>query len=141
MNYLGFGHRWKNWVAALWCTASSSYLLNGDPGKRVLHCREVRQGDPLSPMLFLLAMEPLHRLFKKAQDLGLLEKVSSTYDNFKMTLYADGAIVFIKPEEKDLTVTTSILNIFAQASRLTTNLRKTEFFPIRCSQANLSFLT
>jgi hypothetical protein len=113
MNYLGFGHRRNNWIAALWCTASSSYLLNGDPGKRVLHCRGVRQGDPLSPMLFLLAMDPLHRLFKKAQDLGLLEKVSSACDNFRMALYADGVVVFIKTEEKDLMVTTSILNIFA----------------------------
>jgi hypothetical protein len=41
-------------------------LLNGEPGKRIFHCRGVRQEDPLSPMLFLLAIEPLHRLFKKA---------------------------------------------------------------------------
>jgi hypothetical protein len=62
----------------------------------VLHCRGVRHGDPLSPMLFLLAMEPLHRLFKKAQDLGLLEKVTSACDNFRMALYADVVAIFIK---------------------------------------------
>jgi hypothetical protein len=49
-------------------------------------------------MLFLLAMEPLHRLFKKAQDLGLLEKVTSACDNFRMALYADAAAIFIKTE-------------------------------------------
>jgi hypothetical protein len=70
------GQRWRNWISALWCTASSSFLLNGEPGKRILHCRGVRQGDPLSPMPFLLAMEPLHIIFKKAQDWGLLKELS-----------------------------------------------------------------
>jgi hypothetical protein len=59
LSHLGFGQRWRDWIANLWCSASSSFLINGQPGKKILHCREVRQGDPLSPMLFLLAMEPL----------------------------------------------------------------------------------
>jgi hypothetical protein len=44
MNHLGFGPRWTNWIAALWCTSSSCYLLNGHLGRRILHCRGVRQG-------------------------------------------------------------------------------------------------
>jgi hypothetical protein len=66
MEYLGFGLRWRNWISSLWCTVSSSFLLNGELGRYILHCSGVRQEDPLSPMTFLLAMEPLHRLFKKA---------------------------------------------------------------------------
>jgi hypothetical protein len=60
--HLGFGQRWRNWVSSLWCTSSSCYLLNGEPGERILHCKGVRQGDPLSLILFLLAMKHLHRL-------------------------------------------------------------------------------
>jgi hypothetical protein len=77
MTYLGFGRRWSNWISSLWCTSSSCYLLNGQPEKRVLHCRGVRQGDPLPPMLFLLAIEPLHRLFRKAQQTDLLQHLSN----------------------------------------------------------------
>lgn len=66
MEYLGFGYRWRNWISSLWCTSSSCCLLNGQPGRRILHMRGVWQGDPLSPLLFLLVIEPLHMLFKVA---------------------------------------------------------------------------
>jgi hypothetical protein len=67
MEHLGFGLRWRNWIASLSNTSSSTFLVNGEPGERILHCRGVRQGDPLSPLLFILAMKLLHRLIKKAQ--------------------------------------------------------------------------
>jgi hypothetical protein len=54
MSFIGFGQLWRNWISSLWCTASSNYLLNGEPGRKILHCRGVRQGDPLSPMFFSL---------------------------------------------------------------------------------------
>jgi hypothetical protein len=65
MSFLGFGQKWRNWMSSLWCTTYSSVLLNGEPSSRILHCRGMRQGDPLSLMLFLVAMEPLQLLFKK----------------------------------------------------------------------------
>jgi hypothetical protein len=63
-------------------------------------------------MLFLLAMEPLHRLFIKAQQDGLLETVSTCCENFRMSLYADDAAVFIRPTIHDLQVTNCILQKF-----------------------------
>lgn len=132
MNFLGFGLRWRNWLSILWCTSSSSFLLNGEPGKRVLHQRGVQQGDPLSPMIFLLAMEPLHRMFQKAQSMGALQLVHSNCSSFRMSLYADAAALFIKPTLHDLAATKILLNLFGEASGLITNMTKTEFFPIRC---------
>jgi hypothetical protein len=97
MSHLSFGIKWRNLISSLWCTASSSFLLNGHPGKRILHCKGVRQGDPLSPMLFLLAMEPLSRLFKKAQRMGLLSSLAKSCDSFRVSLYVDATALFIKP--------------------------------------------
>jgi hypothetical protein len=97
MEFIGFGQRWRNWISALWGTASSVFLLNGEPGKRILHCVGVRKGDPVSPMLFFLAMEPLHRLFKRAQDWGLLKELSTGCDTFRISVYADDVAVFIRP--------------------------------------------
>uniref|UniRef100_A0A452YYW2 Reverse transcriptase domain-containing protein n=1 Tax=Aegilops tauschii subsp. strangulata TaxID=200361 RepID=A0A452YYW2_AEGTS len=59
MNFLA---RWRDWVALLLSSASSTCTLNGDPGPAILHQRGLRQGGPLSPTLFILAIDTLHRL-------------------------------------------------------------------------------
>lgn len=141
MTHLGFVQRWRNWVSALWATSSSSILLNGQPGKKINHCRGVRQGDPFSPLLFLLAMEPLHRLLHIAQQRGLFLDLSKGCKDFRISMYADDAAVFIKPTEYELEVLEGILKIFSDASGLKINANKTECFPIRCDQIDLSFVT
>jgi hypothetical protein len=73
---------------------SSSFLLNGDPVQRILHYRGVRQGDPLSPILFLLAMEPLHRLFTRAQQMGLLDKLSNVCERFRALIYMQMLLLY-----------------------------------------------
>ena len=51
---LGFGQRWRDWVAILLASASSCLLLNSPPGPKIAHRRS------LSPMLFILAMDALN---------------------------------------------------------------------------------
>jgi hypothetical protein len=141
MSHLGIGYKWRCWISSLWCSASSLVLVNGIPSKRVLHCRGVRQGDPLSPMLFLLAMEPLHMLFKKAQDDLLLQKLGPQCDTFRVSLYADDVALFLNPDEKEMRVMECILKLFADASGLNTNMTKTKFYSIQCQETDLSFLS
>jgi hypothetical protein len=91
-------------------------------------------------MLFLMAMEPLHMLFRKAQEVGLLSKLSPDCDIFRVSLYADGTVVFITPSKQDLQVTYYILQLFAQTSGLRTNSLKTCYYPIQCDAAALNLL-
>jgi hypothetical protein len=49
--------------------------------------------------------------------------------------------LFISPFAADLQITNCILQIFAAASGLNTNMTKTEYYPIRCEEINLDFLT
>lgn len=127
---LGFGQRWRDWIATLLATSSSRILLNGAPGRKFKHARGLRQGDPLSPMLFILAMDPLHRLIELAANWGILKPVLPRAANLRCSLYADDAALFTNPDRNELRHIAQILHLFGECSGLKVNLAKTEIFPI-----------
>jgi hypothetical protein len=63
--------RWTNWISVLLSTTSTKVLLNGVPDRRICHGRGLRQGDPLSPMLFVLVMECFSAMIMLANSRGL----------------------------------------------------------------------
>jgi hypothetical protein len=58
-------------------------------------------GRSLSPMMFLLAMEPLQLLFKYAQITGVLDRLHANCNDFRISVYVDDAAVFINPTKHD----------------------------------------
>jgi hypothetical protein len=120
----GFSAKWRAWIETLLSTASSRILLNGHQGPSIRHLRGVRQGDSLSPMLFIIAMDILHRLFQKAAQDGVLKKMAPTEIKFQCSLYADDAILFIRPSTQEARAVKEILHIFGLTTGLHTNLAK-----------------
>jgi hypothetical protein len=72
-------------------------MLNGMPGSKICHSRGLRQGDPLSPMLFLLIMEVLSMMFWKADEWSLLHKLGARAMSFHVSFYVDDVILFVCP--------------------------------------------
>ena len=64
MEKMGFRARWVALMMSCVKTVSYSIMVNGEPTGVIYHKRGIRQGDPLSPFLFLLCMEGLHALIK-----------------------------------------------------------------------------
>jgi len=133
MRRLGFGSVWCDIISGLLATSSTQVLLNGSLGERIQHQRGLRQGDPLSPMLFILVMDVLYYLVKKAADENLLQPLARRALEHRISLYADDVVFFLSPTTSDIEITLDILQLFGKASGLTTNLQKSSVLPIRCN--------
>jgi hypothetical protein len=115
----------------------SQVLLNGVLWPQIAHGRGLRQGDPLSPLLFILAIDPLQQLLSLATDAGILSRVSRDRTRLRVSMYADDAIIFLKPAKHEVEALKSLLHSFGEVTGLRTNVHKTSVVPIRCEQINL----
>ena len=70
---IGFGVKWRRWIHFCVFTVRFSVLVNGSPAGFFQSYRGLRQGDPMSPLLFILVMEALSRLLQRGMQGGLLE--------------------------------------------------------------------
>ncbi|XP_071728255.1 uncharacterized protein [Rutidosis leptorrhynchoides] len=91
---MGFGNKWRSWVRECLNTASISVLVNGSPTKEFRLEKWVRQGDPLSPYLFIITSEGLNRLIKRALEFSIFKGVKVGGDNLNVSplQYADDSI-------------------------------------------------
>ena len=102
LRHLGFPSKFCDWVSAILSTATSRVLLNGVAGCPIKHGRGLRQGDPLSPLLFDIAIDPIHHILCKATSEGLQHKMKGRTPTFRTSLYADDAAIFVKPKKEDI---------------------------------------
>ncbi|XP_015970092.1 uncharacterized protein LOC107493513 [Arachis duranensis] len=88
---MSFGQRWRAWVMECVSSCSMSVLINGSPSKPFKMERGLRQGDPLSPFLFVLVVDVLHRMLEEAVRNGRLSPLLVGRDHIELShLYVLG---------------------------------------------------
>ncbi|KAL8519786.1 hypothetical protein ACS0TY_010647 [Phlomoides rotata] len=126
MKKLNFSGKWRNWIRE--CV--SSVLVNGSPSDEFKLQRGLRQGDPLSPFLFLIVAKGLNILTKRAVELKLLEPIEIGHRSIKVPIlqYADDTIFMCSGDAKNMQVMKGLLRLFEFMSGLKVNFQKSKLF-------------
>jgi hypothetical protein len=98
LELLGFNSIWIQWIRQCITTSSFSILLDGAHFGKFTPSRGLRQGDPLSPFLFILGAEILSRLIEREESLAFLHgfKMARMCPPISLLLFADNVIIFSK---------------------------------------------
>jgi Reverse transcriptase (RNA-dependent DNA polymerase) len=121
---LHFPPNWRHWIRFLVLQGNSQVILNGVAGRQITLRRGVRQGDPISPYLFNMAIDFLVRWVTRLNQLDLLQ---APFPGCRTCLlYADDTMIFLKPMVSQFKILQLILHIFQRLSGLSVNFHKSE---------------
>ena len=119
-------------------TSCSRVLLNGVPNQPIRHGRGLRQGDPLSPLLFVIAIDPLQKLLALATERGILSEIRERTPGNRISMYADDATLFLVPKQNEVSSLAELLTLFGEATGLKTIFHKSTVVPIHCAGLNMA---
>jgi hypothetical protein len=124
----GFSDTWRIWMMKILESSKSAILLNGAPGPWIKCKRGLRQGDPLSPYLFLLVADTLQQLIRSHAAEIRHPIVAGTGC---LTLqYADDTMIVLKGDLNDVAKLKEVLNAFSAATGLCINYYKSSIVPL-----------
>ena len=129
----GFGENFINWIKIFYNDISSCVGNNGFYSNYFKLKRSIRQGCPISALLFLLVAEILAIKIRNDKNIN---GINFKNEEFKVSLMADDATLFLT-DIVSLANSISIFNNFGECSGLKLNLQKTEIIPIGKAQNNI----
>ncbi|OJT14670.1 Transposon TX1 uncharacterized 149 kDa protein [Trametes pubescens] len=114
-------------IKSLYANAVTSVVINGVTSEAYRIYRGVRQGDPLSCLLFDLAIEPLSAMIRSSDIRGF--NIPNCPTTLKATLFADDTTVYLSSED-DFEALQKVLDMWCSAAKAKFNIKKTEIIPI-----------
>ncbi|GJY96095.1 RNA-directed DNA polymerase, eukaryota, reverse transcriptase zinc-binding domain protein, partial [Tanacetum coccineum] len=123
----GFGEKWCGWIQECLRSSWGSVLVNGSPTEEFQFFKGLKQGDPLSPFIFILVMESLHISFKRVVDAGMFNGiVLNSVMHLSHMFYADDAVINLS-KSKLLGVVVSEDRVVQAANRIGCGVLKAPF--------------
>lgn len=115
---MGFSRQWVDLIMK--CVLSVNYRIkvNGEYTDTIVSQRGLRQGDPLSPYLFILCAEGLSALLQKAENEKKIAgiKVSRGASSVKHLYFADDSLILMRADNKEATELKRILSLYERVS-------------------------
>ncbi|XP_058725579.1 uncharacterized protein LOC131596860 [Vicia villosa] len=152
---MGFGKRWLMWMDACIFSSHLSVLVNGSATHDFMVHRGLHQGDPLSPFLFVIAMEALTTLIRNSVAVGGFKPFQfGIEEGVDILQFADDTVIFGEASTANLWNLKVILRGFELISGLKVNFSKSSVMGVNvgdwilvaatnflaCKRGNSSFL-
>ena len=122
LTYFNFGPSIKSWIHLFQNDSESCIIQNGFLSDFLKLKRGCRQGDPISPYIFILCAEILGKMIRKNEK---LKGITINGKEFRLSQYADDTQIFLNGTEESLRETLSVLDMFYHMSGLKINIEKT----------------
>lgn len=123
---LGFDARWVKLIMLCVTTVRYSVLRENREVGPIIPSRGLRQGDPLSPYLFILYAEGFSSLIKRYERLGLLHgvRVARSAPEVTHLFFADDSFLFFRANQAEASAVKQILTNYGDASGQLVNFTK-----------------
>lgn len=131
---MNFPYKFIEWIIACIFSPNFTYLINRYQSNCFKSKRCIRQGDPLSPYLFILV---LSSLITKVINMNKITPFSLRGTMVSHLMFADDLLLAFRANHKSCSIVLQILRVFQNLTHLRVNLDKSHFyFPKHCDPSS-----